>query len=740
MRNKINLKKSWFCLLFLCLFCFSACEKDLDEYYEVPSWLKGNTKEILEKRGNFSIFLKAIDKIGYTGMIDGKGVLTVIAPTDEAFTKWLSANNYGSIDAVPIDDLNKLITFHLVYYSFDKDKFANFRPEGAANVGTTTEKTAGLYYKFRTKSRDGISTVIDHTVAPNEPEVQLNIVHNDRFLPVMSSYLFQTKEIDAKYNYEYFFPQTTWSGQNGGFNISNAVVDEYAIVADNGFIYVVDRVLDMQETIRGELEKSANYSTFLKMYDRFVAFTLDANATTEYGVGDLYRQDYTTLPGIASEWPVLDYWRLDLLARGAHNVFAPTNASLQSFFNSFWSQYYSSIDNVPFIPVFYLLYNHVNSGDVVFPEEISNGSVLSEFGNPVDFDVENTDLRKMCANGTLYGLNNIMVPRMFESVTAPLFRNPDYRSFLYMMHSAGKIPSLMSTNVDAALFIPTEKVLIDNTTISGNPLQYSNTNVNKYGSESVLIDSDDGFVSLGLSQMNTICDNHIGSRLMSHVGNYKIYKTQNAFEYLLLDESINKIYSSSLYNNAPMSAPDVTPIYTAYNGVAYELSGDNGMALTPETNVFKDLITKTPPADFTEFKNLSLSAGFAAEVPAFSFLLDRFIVLIPSNSAITAGIASGDIPPTSDVDGLKEYMKYYFINMSTSGFSDYPFAGANIQGTVNSFRTKSFGEYHQLTIIDNGTNLQIRDAKGNVVNVTNIFPYIYGDGAAYQIDGLLEFE
>ena len=34
--------------------------------------------------------------------------------------------------------------------------------------------------------------------------------------------------------------------------------------------------------------------------------------------------------------------------------------------------------------------------------------------------------------------------------------------------------------------------------------------------------------------------------------------------------------------------------------------------------------------------------------------------------------------------------------------------------------------------------MKLRDAKGNEVNVTSYFPYIYADGAAYVIDGVLD--
>ena len=45
-----------------------------------------------------------------------------------------------------------------------------------------------------------------------------------------------------------------------------------------------------------------------------------------------------------------------------------------------------------------------------------------------------------------------------------------------------------------------------------------------------------------------------------------------------------------------------------------------------------------------------------------------------------------------------------------------------------------------LTLINTGTELQIRDKMGRTAKVIGIYPHIYADGAAYLIDGTLKFE
>jgi uncharacterized surface protein with fasciclin (FAS1) repeats len=56
---------------------------------------------------------------------------TVFAPTDEAFSKYLSNNGYGSVEDVPADKLFKVLSFHIVnnmWYYYDlKARYATYK-------------------------------------------------------------------------------------------------------------------------------------------------------------------------------------------------------------------------------------------------------------------------------------------------------------------------------------------------------------------------------------------------------------------------------------------------------------------------------------------------------------------------------------------------------------------------------------------------------------------------------------
>jgi len=234
LRGKNN--ERWIIFFACSLFLLTSCETEMDKYYELPSWLKGNSWEVLESKGNFSIFLKGVEKTSYKDLIQGKGQITVMAPTDEAFKAYFAKRKINSLDDLSANELDKLIAYHLVYYSFTKERFENYNPEGVDAESETT--SPGLFYKFRTKSRDEITTDTDF-IDNNRIK---KVMHKERFLPVFSYNLFNSKHINAKSNYEYFYPESTWSGDNG-FNVSNATVNEYGIVTDNGYVYTLNQVV-----------------------------------------------------------------------------------------------------------------------------------------------------------------------------------------------------------------------------------------------------------------------------------------------------------------------------------------------------------------------------------------------------------------------------------------------------------------------------------------------------------------
>lgn len=712
---------------------FSSCESELEKYYQTPDWLKGNAWDVLDKKGNFTLFLSAVERTEYKDLVQGKGVITVMAPTDSAFQIFLDKYGYKTIADIPANEISKIVGYHLIFYSFNKEQFMNYKPNGIES----TNSKAGMYYKYRTKSRDEISTEYDPAF-----EKYRKVMHQDRFIPVFSYNLFDSYQLDAKSNYEFFYPKSKWTGSQG-FNVSNASVLQYAIVTDNGYVYVIDQVLEPLETIYNTLQKAGEYSIFQNAYQRFVQFEYDATISTEYGKGDsLYIMSHgTELPPIAWEWPIWNYTQLATLSYGAYNIFSPDNASMLAFFNKYWAPYYSSINDVNFEPLMALLQNHYYAGTILFPDQIAAGTLKTSFGNNIQFEKETVKYRSICVNGSMYGLNQVLIPAMFQKVTSPMYCNPKYNIFLDMMKNSALVPTLITDAANFRIFYPEDNMITLNTNLEGRAIQYQNTNSKKYGAQEVQIDGDLGFTAMSRTQKKTFAGAHVATELLTSRGDEAIYRTMNPYNYIYVKG--NKVYSSALYN---LRVDEKVPTFTKINGdwnngEAYELSGETASALVPEYNQFKAMITSTAsPVEFTYFKLIIQAAGMDKTSPPFSFLQgERFIAFIPKDDAIIAGMLNG-IVPTLPASTVTSYLMRYYVNVGASNLLDYPFSGAGIQGEISTFARTPLGAVVKFTLVDRDGQLYIRDGKGNEVKVLNYFPYIYADGAAYLIDGLLELE
>lgn len=763
---------------------YTSCKDKIDEYYATPEWLKGSIYEVLEKRGDYSIFLKGIELANMKPILNGKSILTVMAPTDSAFTVYLNEKWGGKkIEELPASEITKLIGFHVLYYAFDKEKLTNFRPkEGDGASEEEKRKNAGLYYKFRSKSLDEI------TIEEDTSGMDVSVYHLERFLPVFSYQMFQTKQIDPKYNYEYFFPKTTWS-DNYGFNVSNASVDEYAVIADNGYVYLVNKVLRPLETIYTELASNEDYSDFLELYNAYEYYQLDDNLTLEYGDGtDLYQHYHSSpLANIATEWPVTDYRMVSELASTSYSVFAFNNAAMRTFFNDYWKVGgYDSLGAVSKTSIEYLLFNSVYTSSIVFPEEIKNGLVENSYGTIINFDVDAIpeSNRIICVNGALYESEELTPPAMFGSVTGPAFQYKKFSYFLDMLSVSDLVLTLSSNETSFIMLYPSDDLM------------------NRYGITRV---NDDLFkgsqrISGGAQQNYTYA--HVvnvevtpGSDGTLPATGYHVYRNLSPSNILYWFMRDGKV-TNCIKHNELLYIPNITEedVYSDIseltfrdgwtNGKSYEYNnttqpyvfeGDQSNAIygsfvpmminnrSQASAVFHGFVQLLEIADMIDIESQSITV-----------MVESSLMFVPTTDAIKNGIFSGKVPgistsstsidapdffancTVSNPDTLQYYMLQYFMPLSTAIISNYPFVGWEETTTGGIPTLQSYdveledGKVETKTTKMNVSDandklsIQILDNDGNatgkwidVIDDYHYFPFVFDDGCVHFINDVL---
>lgn len=305
-----------------------------------------------------------------------------------------------------------------------------------------------------------------------------------------------------------------------------------------------------------------------------------------------------------------------------------------------------------------------------------------------------------------------------------------------MMDRVGMVEPLMSDALDFTLFIPSDEVIL-NTIYGGSNIFWNPNNPLRFGDEIIEVENSEGIrVSMSLGAMSRFVNDHIVTGEITEIAGKRVFRTRNAFSYLYVTDE--GVASSGTYNLSNFIAAQTIP-GDYINGNTYEVEN----ALVREEGSFKYLIGSATSGtsslqDFSEFSKLLSQAGLIDLNNELTFLFgDNFVLFAPSNEAILAAKDEGLIP--TEKAELADFLKYYFVPVTSNGLNDYPFAGFGIQGDFLTAQPSAI-ENSRLTISDNGSMLGVSNQIGESANVVSEFPRIYVDGAVYLIDAVIKSE
>lgn len=756
--------------LALGFFTLVSCTEDIaeQEHYKVPDWLKGNAYEVLQSEGNHSIFLKGIELSGFKPVVEGQSLTTVIAPNDDAFNAFLQKKGYSSIEQMNEKDpeyLKRLITYHLMYFAYDWDKMVNFRPnEGDGATTEEKENNAGVYYKHRTHSQKAVEEVRVKLSPAAVSDTLIKLYHYESYLPVLSNKLFETKGIDAKYNYEYFYPTTTWGlngGDNGAFNIANgAVLDKENVITDNGYLYHVDHVIEPVGTVYDQIANNPKYSEFLRLYDGYSVYNV-ADETTTRSLGyEVFVHRFDGLPSIAMEWPVEDSRAFSILESQGYNVFAPSNTAMQNFFTTYWKPGcgYNNINDLdPLILQYFIMQSFAAESRICFPEEIKKGKVLTAFGTEININPDDVTDRVLCENGAFYGMDKMDAPAIFSSVVGPAFNDVNYINYLYTLDGSDNILSLASNQTKFVTLIPSNQQYENSdpqmrlfNTLSGRELQ-------EYSA-----DAGD-FVKMSSGSMKNIVNMHTAQNISSlPTSGQAVVTTNQAFNYWYVKDG--KITTNALFNNLLEPTYKGDP-FSSFAPLKYEgHDWDNGAAYTYDyESVFKavsgdGLVHKLAVCNdknyeyymFAQLLNLAGLVDTKTNTLSVSLVpaeCAHFICFIPTNEAIAAalsqipgctgltvtdGVLSGKVS-TTNKPKLATWLRQYFVNDQMNSLTAYPYQGSECHG-------KFYNVDGDLMTIDTSNGVKISNDNGSAVASKKYhqLPFAFPDGCFQLMDDVIK--
>ena len=762
----------------------TACQEDLanDSHYKAPDFLVGNAIEVLQNDGQYNTFLRGIELIGYNDVVSTQ-LLTVLAPTDDAFALFLREKGYSSIDelyAAQPTYLQELISYHLIYFAMNWEKMTNFRPE-EGDGATEADKAvlAGMFNRFRTRSQGEIETEWNGASSVRD---SVKVVHQDRYLTVFSERMFQTLGIDAASNYNYFFPGTQWNptGNANGFNVMNAaVLDNEAVVTDNGYLYHIDHVIEPCGTIYEELANRPEYQMFCALFDQYSYYGQNEVESDKRGY-PVYSKYFRGLPNIAQEWYNPGYAQYQQNSFGSTNIIAPTDQAMRVMFSEYWEPGcgYNSVETLNPLIQQILLEECVTYSDITgdgsqyqsymcYPTFIDGGRAQSAFKTQITSQSSDFDQRIVCNNGVIFGATRMDVPGVFASAVGPAFKDVRYLPYLYVLDGSDLLTNFGSNATKHITLIP-------------DTAQFSKERMRLFRSVA------DGVSSYALQQWNDEASDYVnvGSSMMKNIVNMNtadevseipmegtaVIESNVSYNYWFVRDG--KITTNALFNeqlNPSFSDQIWYPFHEIERGgnkgwsngksYAYSYPGIyqpvTSKLLEEELSLNND--RNYPYYCFSQLLRLSglVADGLFVQTGANTVRTDaqmsnnRFIVFAPTNDAIKAalttlpGCSKLTIDEQYKISGkatqadLAAYLLSYFLVRDRNTFTAYPYVGSSCRG---SFET---GGTYGLNIIDDGKSLSIQ-AQGGTADVVPVsgkydyLPFAYSDGALQLVDGVLK--
>jgi uncharacterized surface protein with fasciclin (FAS1) repeats len=409
------------CLLVQCR------KKALDEYYGRPDTLDQPLYQTLSAKGNFKTLLAVVDKAGYKNTLSAAGYWTLFAPHDSAFQVYFAANSISGVEALDSTQCRNIVTYCLVYNAFKGETLVDYQ----SRLGWVENNA----FRRRTANYTGVYDDVNTSGTPvkaiasnrnnNGTQYYVDADNNNKYLPYFMTGFFTSKTLTA-YDYNYFYPNTTYTG----FNVADATVVEKDITAENGVIHVVNRVITALPSIDQYIAKNPNYSEFKKLLDKFlVQFVINQTASNNYRIvsgktSDVYTKVYNSFLAFSPNNE--NFLKLDDndAQADSYSIFVPDNASLTAYINDVLLEHYPSIEALP-VSVIYDFVNAHMWRTTVWPSKFS--STFNSVGEEARFDA-NTDVidKKVLSNGMFYGTKKVQQANVFSSVYGKAYLDPAY--------------------------------------------------------------------------------------------------------------------------------------------------------------------------------------------------------------------------------------------------------------------------------------------------------------------------
>ena len=748
--------------LFVLLVLYS-CQDDLEiDRYERPDWLAGKLYTQILDQSELSTFAQAVELTGYDSIINVSGSYTAFAPSNEAFEQWFAQKpGYNSIEDVPIQELTRLVKYHLVQNPWSKIQLRTLDVYGwIDSLDVNNDEPRGYKRetllmeddrKYGVEIEDENYVIIDTL---NTNWYRRVATDSRKYVPFFYSEYFNIYDLSSG-DYEFYFNRSFSGGSDIYFANGKIMGDE--IPAENGFVYIIDQVVEPLKNayqILDEKDNQFSYSKYLDLVNNFPNFEYNDQKTKNQPGADmglevdsLFDLTYSELAfDINNEQaqPPSGTYGLpqNVTIRYHHGLIAPTDDAFDQLINEFikipngWGSLEATPNHIKKI-----IANSHMSVNSVYPTDIEQGFYNGE-NDIVYLDESSIIQKEYGSNSTFIGLNKPIVPRAFSSVTGPVYLQRGYSRSMYAIEQAGLLPALKRANENYMLFVESDANLRADSSLAYNSIRET---------FSVFLISPGGFQEFGVSKndLRTLLLNHVAAAQPRGIAR-KEFIPNMAGNYIIVNNETGE-FSGTGTTTVGYRGSETAPNYprkistNADNGSTYTI--DNWFSFTA-TGMYDRIQSSYP-----HFFNLLKRAGLAIEREfRFSFVSESefYTVFIPSAEALN----EYDVNSLNN-DELRKFLMMHFIQGEII-FTDGNKGSGYYETTRVDERSTQFSTVYTQMYVEPGIDvIRIKNNDGSVYteinesDVTNIltgvnigegqqiFNNVFNNAVIHEIDTVL---
>ena len=770
-------------LIFLAIACIliAGCKDEFKKknLYAKPSWLAGKLYSQILAQPELSTFAHCIKLVGYDTIINVSGSFAVFAPNNDAFTLYLQAHsNYTSVDQIPIPELTRIVKFHIiqdpwsidqlqqldVYGWIDTTDINNNVPRGYKRQTLLLENNRNYGYTF---NRDSFTIIVDTL---QSGWIRRQATDSRKYAPIFYQQYFNVYNLSLS-DFNFYFDRS-FVNASDVFYVNGRII-KGDIFAENGFVHIIDRVVDPLQNafqILSTKTNSNSYAKFLGLVDIFSSFSFNqgktnaqAGARLGYKVDSLFDITYpqltfaitneiTKAPAGVTGLPA------DVTVRYQYGLVAPTDAAIDNFVSNYLAVTggWGNLQLAPY-SLKRIIVNTQMANIPIYGTDITNGFLNGE-KDVVTVDPTTIIQKQYGSNCSFIGVNKMIIPRAFKSITGPIYLLRGYSTAMYAIEKSGLLAALKRQNQNYMLFVESDS---HSGAGGGDSSLIYNTNTKRFYA---IQKHTQRLTNFNTNDLRTLLLNHTAVAnpkgiarkefIQNLAGNFIIVNNQTGVVKGTAPTTFG--YQGDPLPDSTLAAP--TSIHlSAYpdNGNTFDIANWFSFSVQDMYQMIKGL--------YPQFHALLKKAGFDKSAEArYTFISDNenYTVFVPNAAALAAYRADtigGALATPADLNRLKKFCLMHFIQGSLI-FTD----GNQLSGYYKTLRpderSTPFTTVYSKVYIGTGPDvINFQDKSGsdyltvNESSRTNIitgrilstgtaaFPNLVSNGVIHEISKVLLF-